>query len=568
LPELPSSHLPADAEPCAAVADPQEVDTMAEAVASDAATAPGVFSRKSSGLIRVGSTLDVFIFNVGLVSVGIAIAYNQYYGPSLYPGAQPWLSTLLAAGGMLFVAAAFYCWSVVFPRSGGVYVFLSRTINPGVAFVMSLIETIILLYYAALAAGLIVQVGLSSFFGAVGTVARNPTLVSWGASVAKPTGVFWIGSLIIVVAGALLVSGTRRYFTVQRVLFVVAIAGLAVIAVAMLVGSRSGFSASLTSLTGLHYNQVIAAAEKHGYAPAGSSFGESWKFIVWPLLPLLGAVQSVGIGGEVKKVRRSQLFGMLGAVIATGLVIALFALLANKDFGYTFQGAVAYNALTGVSGGTTATAPWFAVLAGLLGHNVFLSVVILATFAAWIWFWIPAEMAYTTRSMIAWSFDRVAPNRLGYVSETVHTPVVAIGISTAGAVVFMWLIAFKAVVFLTFIEVLLVVWGAVMISAVLFPITRKALYASSPARNFKLAGIPIMPAAGAISAVFFAIMFWLLWRDPNAAGPLIHPSKMPVEAWITLGALVVGTAWYLGAKRYRKRQGIDLSLAFQQIPIE
>jgi len=540
---------------------------MAESLASEA-VAPGVFSRKSSGLVRVGSTLDVFIFNVGLVSVGIAIAYNQYYGPSLYPGAQPWLSTLLAAAGMIFVAAAFYCWSVVFPRSGGVYVFLSRTINPGVAFVMSLIETIILLYYAALAAGLIVQVGLASFFGAVGTVAKNSTLVSWGTSVAKPAGVFWIGTLIIVMAGTLLISGTRRYFTVQRVLFVVAVVGLAVIAVVMLVGSRSGFSANLTSLTGLHYNQVINTAEKHGYAPAGTSFGESWKFIIWPLLPLLGAVQSVGIGGEVKKVRRSQLLGMLGAVVATGVVIALFALLSNKDFGYTFQGAVSYNALSGVPGGTTATAPWFAVLAGLLGHNVFLSVVILATFAAWIWFWIPAEMAYTTRSMIAWSFDRVAPNRLGFVSETVHTPVVAIGISTGGAVVFMWLIAFKAVTFLTFIEVLLVVWGAVMVAAVLFPFTRKAMYDASPARNFKLAGIPIMPAAGAIATVFFAVMFWLLWKDPIAAGPLIHPSKMPVEAWITLGALIVGTAWYIGAKRYRRRQGIDISLAFQQIPIE
>jgi amino acid transporter len=541
---------------------------MADTVASGASTAPGVFSRKSSGLIRVGSTLDVFIFNVGLVSVGIAIAYNQYYGPSLYPGAQPWISSLLAAGGMLFVAVAFYCWSVVFPRSGGVYVFLSRTINPGVAFVMSVIETIILLYYAALAAGLIVQVGLSSFFGAVGTVARNSTLVSWGTSVAKPAGVFWIGSLIIVLAGGLLISGTRRYFTVQRVLFVVAVVGLAVIAVAMIFGSRAGFSRNLTSLTGLHYQQVIDTAHKNGYVVSGTSFSQSWKFVVWPLLPLLGAVQSVGIGGEVKKARRSQLLGMLGAVVATGLVIALFALLSNKDFGYTFQGAVAYNALVGVSSGTTATAPWFAVLAGLLFHNVLLSVVILATFAAWIWFWIPAELAYTTRSMIAWSFDRVAPNRLGFVSETVHTPVVAIGISTGGAVVFMWLIAFKAVVFLTFIEVLLVVWGAVMISAVLFPFTRKALYRSSPARNFKLAGIPIMPAAGAISAVFFGVMFWLLWEDPNAAGPLIHPSKMPVEAWITLGALVVGTAWYIGAKRYRKRQGIDISLAFQQIPIE
>ena len=540
---------------------------MAEAATAGQPTAPGVFSRKASGLVRVGSSLDVFIFNVGLVSVGIAIAYNQFYGPSLYPGAQPWIATLLAAAGMIFVATAFYCWSVVFPRSGGVYVFLSRTINPGVAFVMSVVETIILLYYAALAAGLIVQVGLSSFFGAVGMVSRNSTLISWGATVAKPAGVFWIGTLIIVVAGLLLVSGTRRYFTVQRVLFVIAVAGLAVIAVVMIFGSRNSFQSSLTSLTGLDPGKVVSSATKGGFATAPTSFSESAKFLVWPLLPLLGAVQSVGIGGEIKKVRRSQLFGMLGAVVATGLVIALFAILADKDFGHAFQGAVAYNALTG-SGPTTATAPWFAVLAGILGHNVILSAVILATFAAWIWFWIPAEMAYTTRSMIAWSFDRVAPDRLGFVSETTHTPVVAIGISTAGAVVFMWLIAYKAVAFLTFIEVLLVIWGTVMVAAVVFPLIRKSLYESSPARNFKILGVPVMPLSGGIATAFMGYAFWLLWEDANAAGPLIKPSKMPVEAWITLGAVIAGTAWYLAAKTYRRRRGINISLAFQQIPIE
>jgi len=540
---------------------------MAEAATAGQPTAPGVFSRKASGLVRVGSSLDVFIFNVGLVSVGIAIAYNQFYGPSLYPGAQPWIATLLAAAGMIFVAVAFYCWAVVFPRSGGVYVFLSRTINPGVAFVMSVVETVILLYYAALAAGLIVQVGLSSFFGAVGMVSRNSTLISWGATVAKPAGVFWIGTLIIVVAGLLLISGTRRYFTVQRVLFVVAVAGLAVIAVVMIFGSKSSFQSNLTSLTGLDSGKVISSATKGGFVTAPTSFSESAKFLIWPLLPLLGAVQSVGIGGEVKKVRRSQLFGMVGAVVVTGLVIALFAVLADKDFGHAFQGAVAFNWLTG-SAQTTPTAPWFAVLAGILGHNVILSVVILATFAAWIWFWIPAEMAYTTRSMIAWSFDRVAPDRLGFVSETTHTPVVAIGISTGGAVVFMWLIAYKAVAFLTFIEVLLVIWGAVMVAAVVFPLIRKSLYESSPARNFKVLGIPVMPLAGGIAAAFMGYAFWLLWEDANAAGPLIKPSKMPVEAWITLGAVVAGTAWYLGAKAYRRRRGINISLAFQQIPIE
>jgi len=176
----------------------------------------GVFSRPASGLIRVAGSADVFIYNVGLVSVGIAIALNQYYGPSLYPGAGVWLSTLLAALGMLAVAATFYFWSVIFPRSGGVYVSLSRGLNPGFALVGSLVETVILLYYAAFAASLIVTVGLSSFLATVGVVAGNRTLLDWAASTAEPSGVFWIGTAVLVAAGLLLATGTRRYQAFAR----------------------------------------------------------------------------------------------------------------------------------------------------------------------------------------------------------------------------------------------------------------------------------------------------------------------------------------------------------------
>jgi amino acid transporter len=108
-------------------------------VAPSGAGSSGVFSRSASGLIRVAGSWDVFIFNVGLVSVGIAIAFNQYYGPSLYPGAQPAISTLLAALGMCAAATTFYLWSVVFPRSGGIYVFLSRTTHSSLAFLFSLL---------------------------------------------------------------------------------------------------------------------------------------------------------------------------------------------------------------------------------------------------------------------------------------------------------------------------------------------------------------------------------------------------------------------------------------------
>lgn len=526
-----------------------------------------MFSRQASGLIRVGSSYDVFIYNVGLVSIGIAIAFNQFYGPSLYPGAQPWVSTVLVAIGMLAVATTFYFWSMVFPRSGGVYVFLSRSIPPGVAFVMSLVETIILLYYAALAAGLITQVGLSSFFSTVGLVSGNSTFTSWGTTIAKPSGVFWIGTLLLVLAGGLLASGTRRYFSFQRILFAIAVLGMVVLLVAMLFGSRGAFQHNLTRLTGLHYDKVISDARKGGYAPSGFSWEQTFKFVVWPLLPLLGAVQSVGIGGEVKKIRRSQLFGMLGAVVATGGVIALFAVLSNKAFGYDFQGAIAYNALTG-SPDTTATAPYFTVLAGILTSNVFLAVVIMAVFVAWIWFWIPAEIAYTTRSMIAWSFDRIAPDRLGWVSERFHTPVIAIGLSTCGSIVFMWLIAFKGIALLTLVEVLLVVWGTVMVSAVIFPVLRRQLFRASPARRVTVAGLPVMSVAGGLSAVFFGLMIYLLWNDPNAAGPLFTLHDVSTEFWIMVGVVIAGAAWYIGVRYYRRRQGINLDLAFQQIPIE
>ena len=533
---------------------------------------PGVFSRPASGLIRVAGSTDVFIFNVGLVSVGIAIALNQYYGPSLYPGTGVWLSTLLASIGMLAVAATFYFWSVVFPRSGGVYVSLSRSLSPGFAFVGSLVETVILLYYAAFAASLIVKVGLSSFLATVGAVAGNKTLVDWAARTAEPGGVFWIGTVVLLLAGLLLASGTRRYFTVQKLLFAVAVLGTVVLVAVLLLGSRGRFAANLQRPGGLDYNGVIATAKQNGFVVGHFSLGESVKFLVWPLLPLLGAVQSVGIGGEVKRVRRSQLVGMLGAVAATGLLIALFDGLAAKAFGYPFQGAIGFNSISGVAGGSTeatvGASPWFTVLAGILASNVLLAVIIMATFVAWIWFWIPAELAYTTRSMIAWSFDRLAPDRLGYVSERVHTPVVAIGLSTAGSVVFMWLIAYRNIAFLSLIEALVVVWGAAMLSAVLFPRSRRQLFDGSPAAGSRVGGAPLMAVTGAISAVFFALVLYLLWNDPIAAGPMFTLHHLSREFWIVLGIVVFGIVWFAGTRTYRRRQGIDIDLAFRQIPIE
>lgn len=184
------------------------------------------------------------------------------------------------------------------------------------------------------------------------------------------------------------------------------------------------------------------------------------------------------------------------------------------------------------------------------------------------WFWIPAEIVYTTRTMVAWSFDRLAPDVLGKVSERFHTPVVAIGLSTLISIVFMALIAYANIALLTLIEVLLVVWGLSMLAAVFFPAARPELFKLSPASRIRFAGLPVMSITGLIAAGFFATVIWMLWHDVNAAGPLISSAGATLEFWIVLGAVVLGTLWYLITRVRRRREGIDLNMAFRQLPIE
>jgi amino acid transporter len=542
------------------------------AQAARLASGSSTFSRSASGLIRVAGSWDVFIYNVGLVSVGIAIAFNQFYGPSLYPGAMVWLSTLLATLGMVAAAGTFYFWSVIFPRSGGVYVSLSRSTTASLAFVLSVVESVILLYYGALAASLVVKVGLAPCFATIGSVAGNSTLVDWANSVSTQTGVFCIGTGLLLTAGLLLTSGTRRYFTSQKILFAIAAVGTLIVLVVLLLGSHSEFEGNFQHLTGLSVAGVIATAKVHGFTTAPHDFWESVKFLVWPLTPLLGAMQSVALGGEIKKVNRNQLLGMLGAVIATGVVIALFSIVASQVFGDTFQGAVAFNSVEGLSNASTegsmGAAPYFPVLAGILTNSVVLSIIIMATFLVWVWFWIPAQIAYTTRSMIAWSFDKLAPNQLGFVSKRFNTPVIAIWISTALSIVFMWAIAYKEVNLLTLIEPLLIVWGTAMFVAIVFPFTGRQFFRASSASAYKIGRVPLMSITGVLAVAFFILAFVLLWTDKIAAGPLIGGGHISTDLWIVIVTVAAAILWYAGNALYRRREGVDVALAFKEIPIE
>ena len=223
----------------------------------------------------------------------------------------------------------------------------------------------------------------------------------------------------------------------------------------------------------------------------------------------------------------------------------------QRVFGYDFLGTVGYNSLgfsTDANPITTPTTPWVTLLAGILSNSELLTVIVSLGFIAWIWMWIPGMQAYGERAMIAWAFDRVAPGPLGKVSDRFHSPVVAIGVATVITVGFLALFVFTTYfgTLVLFVMIALGAWAIVLAAGIVFPYRRPDIYEKSPIANHKVLGLPLMTFACSIGFVAAVFYFFVLFFDDFAAG----------------------LAFFLGMKAYRRSQGVDVNLAFKEIPIE
>lgn len=541
-----------------------EQPTGASSVGTGTGTGDRVFLRKASGLIKTATTTDVFIFNVGLVSLGIGLGTMILYGPSVYPGGNLVVGTLIAGGLMTLIALGMITWTVTIPRSGGVYPFGSRILPPSLAFTMSFVESIAWLFLTAVAAYWVVTIGIVPMFTIGAVITGSSALASFAETLAEPWATFILGTVVLLLAGGILGSGMRRYFLSQKIVFTVAMIGTLLLMAILLFASRSDFVANFNQLFGpdVTYGGVVEAAREGGWADPGFSWKQTLLVSNWAFLPLIGSAFSIAIGGEIKSVTRAQTWGMLGAILLSVVVWIVTIPLAYRVFGYDFLGAAGFNDLEGLAG--TPTTPWITLLTGVLTESWLITVVVSLGFIAWIWMWIPGMQAYGERAMIAWAFDRIAPAPLGKVSDRYHTPVVAIAAATALTVVFLALFVWTTyfITLVIFIEMAVLAWSVVLAAGAVFPYRRPEMYERSPIANKKLFRYPVMTVAcgaGFLASMFY---FWVLFFDSFAAG---HD---PVRLAIMAAAFVGGLGLFYLARQIRASQGVNIDLAFREIPIE
>jgi amino acid transporter len=528
-----------------------------------------IFLRKASGLIRTASETDTFIYDLGLVSIGLGVTSMLFYGPAFYPQGNLIIGCLIAGLAMFMIAFGFITWSITLPRSGGIYVFGSRILPPALALTLSLVEITAWLFYCAIAAYWIVTLALAPMFSALSLLTGNESFLTISKMMLQPWMTFLIGAGILLLSHVVISYGMRFYLTVNKWVFILAMTSTALLIITLAMGSREQFVANLNALVGPSlgvsdaYNAIIASGKENGWGEAGFDLWQTILVSNWPFLPLIGAAFSIAIGGEIKSVRRSQTIGMLGAVLTATVAFVITVWLAYKVFGFEFIGTASFNSING-TGLTTPTEPSIALLTGILTQSPLITVLTSLGLAIWMWMWIPAMHTFGVRAVVAWSFDRVAPEPLGTISEKYHTPIVAITVTTIVNLIFMALFVFtpwfSKIVIL--IEAAVLAWSIVLAAGIFFPYLRPELYEKSPIAGKTVFGLPIMTVAcflGFIAAQFY---FWTLYFDPNAAG------HEPTQVMIVAGVFVLGLVFYYLMKLIRRSQGIDVTLAFKEIPIE
>jgi APA family basic amino acid/polyamine antiporter len=544
--------------------------------------APTLFLRKATGLVKGWSKFDAFLYSfmsVNFVTLGLffSLAVIGYV-----PTGQV-LPALLISGAFITCLVVTYAGLIsVMPRAGGDYVWQSRVLGGGIAFVLAVTGWwFILWYWTPIYASILnveVLQPLAAFLGA------NSLLEFLG----KDIGLFTICVVTALLAGYLVSLGMEGYAKIQKYCFYIGIAALVVVFIVMLLGSRSGFESAfneeatnLFGTTGNAYRDTIAFAGGDAALPADIGLtpflGDSLLIIpflcFWILWPNWGST----LYGEVRGASdfKRVMSGMMWGLWVTIAIAVVFLLLASKFFGWDFFNAGNVNFINYFYGYTDSPGPttvWTypPLLVGMFFHSDLIGALLVLAFGAWFLGWAGTLFLSSTRVIFAAAFDRILPEKVADVSERRHVPIWALVLMLVPSLVVSAFYAFTDTFKTLILDATLVIavtFLGTAIAATILPWRKKRLYENSPMARYKVGGIPLITITGAITALFLGYNLYKWLWPPLSEGNLYAIND--ADSLIFMGAMyLLALVIYVVAKVVRKQQGIDLAAIHQEIPVE
>ncbi|MHB1867518.1 MAG: amino acid permease [Nitrososphaerales archaeon] len=552
------------------------------------------FSRNSTGLVREISPHHAFIYNfmaIGLCTFTWVTLFSIAYSSS-FSGSSIGLAVILLA----IAAVPFYlCTSMLssaMPRAGGDYVWQSRILHPAIGFAAAFSAwTVWQWYFSGFLGVVITTLGFQPYFALLGRTSSSFASLSatLGQNFGYNTSVFEITTAIILLGLIVAALGIKFYVKLQYILFggslVSALTLLGVLAStthAQFVSSFNSFSNQIIQSSG---NQTLATSVQaaggyYGYIikTAGLShapFSLHGTLLLWGVIWLsFGyAFWSIYNLSEIKKAGNlgTQVWIQVGSSLSFAIfLIALWYLLervVGVDFltsYYTqfYSGGAAANPLAAFF------TPYYPALIASISSSPIIWTLILVGLTFGLFQVILIVYFASTRIMLASSIDRVLPQKISYVSDRTHSPIVALLISAIGCEAFLYLIIYQSSLLSYFGTAGLatqIAYILICVTAILLPFRRKDVFENSPAGKYKVGRVPLLSILGVISLAVNLFIAWIFIFGPPL-GTLSVSTLGSIE--FVSGIFVACLLLYFVSWAVRKSGGVDLRLAFSEIPPE
>jgi amino acid transporter len=539
--------------------------TAENAGTASAGVQEAVFSRNATGLVRLGTPWRIIVLN--FANIGLTyVMFTYWITPAVFPQSNLYLSLLIAGLVNLVFAGALAIFTSAFPRSGGEYIYVSRSLHPAIGFACSVAAALSQAFWVGIGGYWIATLVLSPVLTSIGISTDNATLVNWGTDFGTANWGFVTGTIAVVICGLLNLTGLRGYFRFQTANFVIGTATFLLLVGLFVTSSHSDFASGLNSWSSAAggsptaFEDITAGAQAAGM-PGGTTLRDTLGVAG---VTFLIAFASASIAGEIRTPKRTQLVGTVGGTaLYTTVAIALFAAI-TVAVPESFNKAAAWMNYNSADYATILPGqPTFITWASVLTSNTLLLVLIGVGLVIWSYFWLPSAMIIATRNIFAWSLDRLAPAKLSEVSERTHSPIWATLTVTVVAEAFLiayWQSWFTYLTpFLAYAAVFFVV-GIAAIVAGFRPSTRE--YLAKAGWDRKIGGVPLLTICGAAGVLYWGIALYFAYTVDLL---FLNTNKQLI---LTAVQFIAPFVLFFAIAAWRRRTGIRVDAAYKVLPPE
>ncbi len=523
------------------------------------------------------SAQDALLFNLVTIQFFGGVIFTLQLAPAFFPNANIPVAFLLT---VIFTAPLYIVYSVLaasYPRSGGDYVFISRLVSPMWGFVSTFAAWVAWQwYFAAITPIQMIWEGLAPFVLKVAFYTGSSAAYGLNSWILTTNAEALISILILLFSLLLTAFGMEFYVKIQRLLMVFAFISVAIALGILLFTTppsyQVAFNNFVSTSTGNNtdwYSAIVSTAAAQGYSPGAGGFDwyQTFGTFVLTMIPLGYGFWSIIVMGEIKdaKVLKLAVYAIYGSIVVTGLFYAvIYALLQNV--GSAFYGSFFY--LYDQGSPLTSKMPFTPnfvtlILIGsnnwlvdfLLSAGVFLNLLNLMV----------VLYIVGSRVMLAQTLDRLLPSKFAELKTRFVTPLYSLLLYLVGSMVFVLLAVYYPFIFFytsASVGAVLLAYILAAVAAVIFPRKARDVYMQSPISKYNIAGVPLISVLGVISIIFSALLIYFYVAIP-ALGLL-----NPIPLAVVIGIYVVLAIYYYVNKAWKKRIGIEVDLAFKEIPPE